>query len=242
MFDSEQAMIRIDMSEYMEKHSVARLIGAPPGYVGHEEGGQLTEAARRRPYSVILLDEIEKAHHDVFNVLLQILDEGRLTDAQGRTVDFKNTVLIMTSNIGSALLQSAAGSGEALTQALRVEMMEALRGHFRPEFLNRVDEIVIFEPLHKKDLGRIVDIQLDRMRKLLADRQLALELVDGSRDFLAEHGYDPVYGARPLKRAIQHYLQDPLAMKVLRGEFLPGDHIQVSAGKDELRFSKTARA
>jgi ATP-dependent Clp protease ATP-binding subunit ClpB len=242
LFDDENALIRIDMSEYMEKHAVARLIGAPPGYVGYEEGGQLSEAVRRRPYSVVLFDEIEKAHSDVFNVLLQILDDGRLTDSQGRTVDFKNTVLIMTSNIGSQLLQLGMEGKDTLDEATRNRVLDALRQHFRPEFLNRVDEIVIFEPLRKKEIGRIVEIQLSRLRKLLEAKRLALELTPAAMAFLAEHGYDPVYGARPLKRAIQKYLQDPLALKVLSGEFIAGDTIKVDAGKGELRFSKTARA
>jgi len=216
LFDDDAAMIRIDMSEYMEKHSVARLIGAPPGYVGYDEGGQLTEAVRRRPYSVILFDEIEKAHHDVFNVLLQILDEGRLTDSQGRTVDFKNTVLIMTSNT------------------------QDLKGTFRPEFLNRVDEIVEFQALQRSDMNAIVDLQVQRLRKLLEEKRLALELADGAREFLAERGYDPAYGARPLKRAVQKYLQDPLAMKVLSGELVPGETVVVDAGKDALRITKKA--
>jgi len=242
LFDDDAALLRIDMSEYMEKHNVSRLVGAPPGYIGYDEGGQLTEAVRRRPYAVVLFDEIEKAHHDVFNILLQILDEGHLTDSQGRKVDFKNTVLIMTSNLGSAQIQSALEGEESLSARARADVLQSLRAHFRPEFLNRVDETVIFEPLKKKDISRIVDIQIERLKKLLSERQLGLELVNGSREFLAEQGYDPAFGARPLKRAIQQYLQDPLAMKVLNGEFIPGDRIQVTAGKDELRFSKTARA
>jgi ATP-dependent Clp protease ATP-binding subunit ClpB len=242
LFDDENALIRIDMSEYMEKHAVARLIGAPPGYVGYEEGGQLTEAVRRRPYAVILFDEIEKAHHDVFNVLLQILDDGRLTDSQGRVIDFKNTVLIMTSNIGSQRIQAAMEGDRPLDDAAKGEVMEGLREHFRPEFLNRVDEIVIFESLRKAQIGKIVEIQLGRLRKLLADKQLSLELSDGAKGFLAERGYDPIYGARPLKRALQKYVQDPLALKVLQGEFVPGDTIQVELAKDALRFGKLARA
>jgi ATP-dependent Clp protease ATP-binding subunit ClpB len=242
LFDDENALIRLDMSEYMEKHAVSRLIGAPPGYVGYDEGGQLTEAVRRRPYAVILLDEIEKAHPDVFNVLLQILDDGRLTDSQGRTVDFKNTVLIMTSNLGGQLLMAGIEGKDRLDEATRARVLDALRGHFRPEFLNRVDEVVVFEPLRREDLGRIVDIQLGRLRKLLDDRRLTLEVTDGAKRFLGEHGYDPVYGARPLKRAIQKYLQDPLAMKVLSGDYVPGDTVSVDAGKGELRLSKPARA
>jgi ATP-dependent Clp protease ATP-binding subunit ClpB len=242
LFDDENALIRLDMSEYMEKHAVSRLVGAPPGYVGYDEGGQLTEAIRRRPYAVVLLDEIEKAHPDVFNVLLQILDDGRLTDSQGRTVDFKNTVLIMTSNLGSQALVAGMEGKKGLDEAARERVMEALRAHFRPEFLNRVDEIVIFEPLKKSDLHHIVDIQLGRLRKLLEDRKLTLEMSEAAKTFLGEHGYDPVYGARPLKRAIQKYLQDPLALKVLSGEYQPGDTVSVDAGKGELRFSKPVRA
>ncbi|WNG46071.1 ATP-dependent chaperone ClpB [Archangium minus] len=238
LFDDDSAMVRIDMSEYMEKHSVARLVGAPPGYVGYEEGGQLTEAVRRRPYTVVLFDEIEKAHPDVFNMLLQILDEGRLTDSQGRTVDFKNTVLIMTSNVGSQALQDGMAGKEELDEATRNDVMGILRQHFRPEFLNRVDEIIIFEPLRKKDIQRIVELQVARMQKLLADKRLTLELTEQAEALLAERGYDPTYGARPLKRAIQKYLMDPLALKVLGGEYLPGDHIVVDAGKDGLTFGK----
>ncbi|HVG60540.1 MAG TPA: ATP-dependent chaperone ClpB [Hyalangium sp.] len=238
LFDDDNAMIRIDMSEYMEKHSVARLVGAPPGYVGYDEGGQLTEAVRRRPYSVILFDEIEKAHHDVFNILLQILDEGRLTDSQGRTVDFKNTVLILTSNIGSQALMEGMAGKETLDERTRGEVMEALRSHFRPEFLNRVDEIVLFEPLKRSEIHRIVDLQLARLQKLMADKRLTLELTDNARNFLAERGYDPTYGARPLKRAIQKYLMDPLALKVLGGEFAPGDNIQADTNADGLVFAK----
>ncbi len=239
LFDSDQALIRLDMSEYMEKHAVARLIGAPPGYVGYEEGGQLTEAVRRRPYSVVLFDEIEKAHHDVFNVLLQILDDGRLTDGQGRTVDFRNTVIIMTSNIGSEQIQRLAGRPGGQMQEIREAALENLRAEFRPEFLNRVDEIVVFRPLTREDIGRIVEIQLSRLRKLLADRRITLELTEIARETIADAGYDPVYGARPLKRAIQRLVQDPLATKVLRGEFKPGDHVVVDEGKGEtLDFRK----
>ena len=238
LFDDETALIRIDMSEYMEKHSVARLIGAPPGYVGYDEGGQLTEAVRRRPYAVILFDEIEKAHSDVFNVLLQLLDDGRLTDSQGRTVDFRNTVLIMTSNLGSQRIQSAMENDQPLDEKTKEEVLDSLREHFRPEFLNRVDEVVIFESLRREDIRHIVDIQLGRMKKLLADRQLTLELTDGAKDLLAERGYDPVYGARPLKRAIQKDLQDPLALKVLKGEFNAGDTVRVEADGDKLKFTR----
>jgi len=243
LFDDEAAMIRIDMSEYMEKHAVSRLIGAPPGYVGYEEGGQLTEAVRRRPYAVILFDEIEKAHHDVFNVLLQILDDGRLTDGQGRTVDFRNAVVIMTSNIGSGQIQRLAGRPGTQQQEIREAALENLRSEFRPEFLNRVDEIVVFRPLSREDIGRIVDIQLDRLRKLLSDRQLTLELSDAARKLVADAGYDPVYGARPLKRAIQRLIQDPLAQRILRGQFKAGDHVLVDEGKEgKLDFSKGARS
>jgi ATP-dependent Clp protease ATP-binding subunit ClpB len=226
LFDDERAMVRIDMSEYMEKHAVARLIGAPPGYVGYEEGGQLTEAVRRRPYSVILFDEIEKAHPDVFNILLQILDDGRLTDGQGRTVDFKNTVIIMTSNVGSHYIQDLGVEDE---EALQDRVMEALRAQFRPEFLNRVDDIVIFHPLSKSQIKQIVDIQLELLRKRLAERKLTIELTDAAKVALAAEGFDPVYGARPLKRAIQRRVQDPLAMRLLDGEFHEGDHILVDA-------------
>jgi ATP-dependent Clp protease ATP-binding subunit ClpB len=221
LFDDEQAMVRIDMSEYMEKHAVARLIGAPPGYVGFEEGGQLTEAVRRRPYSVILFDEVEKAHPDVFNVLLQILDDGRLTDGQGRTVDFRNTVLIMTSNVRSA---------------------QAMTEHFRPEFLNRIDEIVEFHPLSKEQIGEIVELQLRRVEARLAERGLRLELTDEARAVLAEAGWDPTYGARPLKRAIQRMLENPLALRLLEGEFSEGDTVRVDAKDGELTFEKAGAA
>jgi len=232
LFDDEAAMIRLDMSEYMEKHSVSRLIGAPPGYVGYDEGGQLTEAVRRRPYAVVLLDEIEKAHHDVFNVLLQILDDGRLTDGQGRTVDFRNAVLIMTSNIGSAEIQRLGSRPGSNVQEMREAALEHLRAEFRPEFLNRVDDIVVFRPLDRADIGRIVEIQLGRLRKLLADRQITLELSETARVAVADAGYDPVYGARPLKRALQRMIQDPLAARLLKGEFLAGDHVVVDEGND----------
>ncbi|ATB41440.1 chaperone protein ClpB [Cystobacter fuscus] len=238
LFDDDTAMVRIDMSEYMEKHSVARLVGAPPGYVGYDEGGQLTEAVRRRPYTVILFDEIEKAHPDVFNILLQLLDEGRLTDSQGRTVDFKNTVLIMTSNIGSQALQDGMAGKDELDERTREDVLGILRQHFRPEFLNRVDEIILFEPLRKRDIQRIVDIQVGRLQKLLADKRLTLSLTDKAAAVLAERGYDPVYGARPLKRAIQKHLMDPLARKVLGGDYSPGEHILVDADKDGLTFGK----
>jgi len=224
LFDDERALIRLDMSEFMEKHSVARLIGAPPGYVGYDEGGYLTEAVRRRPYSVILFDEIEKAHPDVFNILLQILDDGRLTDGQGRTVDFKNTVVIMTSNVGSHFIQDLQLTDE---DAMRDRVMEALRLQFRPEFLNRVDDIVIFRSLSEDDIKRIVDIQVRLLQRRLAERHLTLELTDRAREIIAREGFDPIYGARPLKRAIQKRIQDPLALKLLEGEIREGEHIRI---------------
>ncbi|NOY55172.1 MAG: ATP-dependent chaperone ClpB [Actinobacteria bacterium] len=233
LFDDERAMIRIDMSEYMEKHTVSRLIGAPPGYVGYEEGGQLTEAVRRRPYSVVLLDEIEKAHHDVFNVLLQLLDDGRLTDGQGRTVDFSNTILIMTSNLGSEFIE--AGSTD---EVVKEQIMNIVRASFRPEFLNRVDEIVVFHRLTAKDLERIVEIQMVHLRDRLATRRIGLELTKEARAWLAEHGYDPTYGARPLKRLIQKQIGDRLALDILEGRFREGDTIHVDAGEDGLMFSQ----
>jgi ATP-dependent Clp protease ATP-binding subunit ClpB len=229
LFDDEQSMVRIDMSEYMEKHAVARLIGAPPGYIGFDEGGQLTEAVRRRPYAVILFDEIEKAHPDVFNVLLQVLDDGRLTDAKGRTVDFKNTVLIMTSNLGAQLLQGEALDSEAGFDLAREQVMEVLKGHFRPEFLNRVDDIVIFRPLGEEQLAHIIDLRLGDLKKLLADRKITLELTEGAKHQLMLTGYDRAYGARPLKRALQKLIQDPLAIKILDGEVLHGDKVLVDA-------------
>ena len=231
LFDDETHMVRIDMSEYMEKHAVSRLIGAPPGYVGYDQGGQLTEAVRRRPYSVVLFDEIEKAHPDVFNVLLQLLDDGRLTDGQGRTVDFRNTVVIMTSNVGSHLVTDVVESADAET--LQKKVMDELRRTFRPEFLNRVDDIVVFHRLLRGELDRIVDLQLERLRKLLRDRDLELELTPAARTFLADEGYDPVFGARPLKRAITRHVQDPLARRLLAGEFAPGDTIVVDRGTGE---------
>ena len=236
LFDDEHALIRIDMSEYMEKHAVSRLIGAPPGYVGYEEGGQLTEAVRRRPYSVVLFDEIEKAHQDVFNVLLQIMDDGRLTDGKGRTVDFKNTVIIMTSNIGSAFLApEMLTTPEDIEQARR-QVMNSLQAHFRPEFLNRVDDIIIFNPLGKEQLARIIDLRLEDLRRLLADRNISLELTDRAKDLLFAEGYDVAYGARPLKRAIQRLIQDPLALKILDGEVLNGDHVIVDAERGKMLF------
>jgi ATP-dependent Clp protease ATP-binding subunit ClpB len=235
LFDDERSLVRIDMSEYMEKHTVSRLIGAPPGYVGYDEGGQLTEAVRRRPYSVLLLDEIEKAHPDVFNVLLQILDDGRLTDGQGRTVDFKNTVIIMTSNIGS---QWILASGES-EDAIEDKVMATVREHFKPEFLNRVDEIIVFHRLTSEHLGRIIDIQLQGLEKRLADRGLALELTDEARRFLVERGYDPAYGARPLKRLIQRMIENELALELLSGTFHEGDVISAELDGDRLRFGKS---
>ncbi len=233
LFDDEQAMVRIDMSEYMEKHAVSRLVGAPPGYVGFEEGGQLTEAVRRRPYSVILFDEIEKAHYDVFNILLQILDDGRLTDSQGRTVDFKNAVVIMTSNIGSPIIQEMAGESR---EATRAKVMEELRAHFRPEFLNRVDDIIMFHSLTLPEIKRIVDIQLERLRARLAERKISLDLTEAAKETLAREGFDPLYGARPLKRAIQNAILNPLSLKLLAGDFHDGDRIRVDAQDGELRF------
>jgi ATP-dependent Clp protease ATP-binding subunit ClpB len=233
LFDDENAMIRLDMSEYMEKHTVARLIGAPPGYVGYEEGGQLSEAVRRKPYCVVLFDEIEKAHPDVFNVLLQVLDDGRITDGQGRTVDFKNTVIIMTSNIGSQFIVDTSDRAERNRR-----VMEALRNHFRPEFLNRVDEIIIFDRLTEKELTKIVDIQLARVLQRLQQQQLELTLSDAARRLLAEEGYDPVYGARPLKRVVQRRLLDPLSLALLEGKFVPGDRIVADVEKGEIVFQK----
>ncbi|MGB5132056.1 MAG: AAA family ATPase, partial [Steroidobacteraceae bacterium] len=236
LFDTEEAMVRIDMSEFMEKHSVARLIGAPPGYVGYEEGGYLTEAVRRRPYSVILLDEVEKAHTDVFNVLLQVLDDGRLTDGQGRTVDFRNSVVIMTSNLGSQVIQELAG--EANYDRMKAAVLEIVGQHFRPEFINRVDDIVVFHPLGKEHIRRIVEIQASYLRKRLSDRDLKLELDTAALDLLGAAGFDPVYGARPLKRAIQHQLENPLAQRILAGSFAPGDTIKVSVKSGELVMRK----
>jgi ATP-dependent Clp protease ATP-binding subunit ClpB len=238
LFDDEHAMIRLDMSEYMEKHAVARMIGAPPGYVGYEEGGQLTEAIRRRPYAVVLFDEIEKAHPDVFNVLLQILDDGRLTDAKGRTVDFKNTVLIMTSNLGSREIQDAEGDEEQVREAV----LQELRANFKPEFLNRIDDIVIFHQLSREQIEKIIDVQLERLRTMLAERNIQLVLDDSARQLLARQGYDPNYGARPLKRAIQTLIQNPLAIKLLSGEILPGQTIKASASGDAMDLKAEAAA
>ncbi|MFA6033470.1 MAG: AAA family ATPase, partial [Myxococcota bacterium] len=234
MFDDESAMIRIDMSEYMEKHSVSRLIGAPPGYVGYDEGGQLTEAVRRRPYAVVLFDEIEKAHHDVFNVLLQLLDDGRLTDGQGRTVDFRNSSVIMTSNLGGRLF----GEPGAARSDIERGVMDELKAHFRPEFINRVDDIIIFNPLGEEQIKSIVDLQIARLAVMLAAKGITLKLSEKARDFLGREGFDPVYGARPLKRAIQRDLMNPLSVAVLKGEFREGDTITADAGKEGITFRK----
>jgi len=243
LFDDEHAMLRIDMSEYMEKHSVARLIGAPPGYVGYEEGGQLTEQIRRRPYAVVLFDEIEKAHPDVFNILLQIMDDGRLTDGKGRVVDFKNTIIIMTSNIGSSYLQAEGLRSEADFDQAVQQVMNQLHAHFRPEFLNRVDDIIVFRPLGKEQLVKIIELRLEDVRRLLAERKISLELTDTAKDLLFTEGYDPNFGARPLKRAIQKLIQDPLALKILDGEILHGDHVIVDADKKarKMRFEISQR-
>ncbi|MBT8107753.1 MAG: ATP-dependent chaperone ClpB [Gammaproteobacteria bacterium] len=238
LFDTDDAMVRIDMSEFMEKHSVARLIGAPPGYVGYEEGGYLTEAVRRRPYSVILLDEVEKAHPDVFNVLLQVLDDGRLTDGQGRTVDFRNTVIVMTSNLGSQMIQEMAG--EEQYEQMKSAVMDVVGTHFRPEFINRVDDVVVFHPLSREHIRKIVDIQLGYLHDRLADRDMRIHLSEAARDKLAEAGFDPVYGARPLRRAIQQQVENPLAQEILQGKFKPGDVIEVGVGDDRLDFQNAA--
>jgi ATP-dependent Clp protease ATP-binding subunit ClpB len=242
LFDDERALVRLDMSEYMEKHSVARMIGAPPGYVGYEEGGQLTEAVRRRPYSVLLFDEIEKAHPDVFNVLLQILDDGRLTDSQGRVVNFRNTVIIMTSNIGSQYIVDAGAQLDARAwEKVEERVRDELRNHFRPEFLNRVDDIIVFRQLSRDDLVRIVDLQLARLEKMLEQRHIKLEVTPQAKALLAAEGYDPVYGARPLKRVIQRLLQNPIALELLEGNFQEGDTIRVERDGDALRFEKVQR-
>jgi ATP-dependent Clp protease ATP-binding subunit ClpB len=238
MFDTDDAIVRLDMSEFMEKHSVARLIGAPPGYVGYDEGGYLTEAVRRRPYSVILLDEVEKAHPDVFNVLLQVLDDGRLTDGQGRTVDFRNTVIIMTSNLGSQMIQEM--TGEDQYDAMKSAVMEVVGTHFRPEFINRVDDVVVFHPLSRDHIRLIVDIQLGYLHERLAERDMQLTLTDAARDRLADAGFDPVYGARPLKRAVQQQIENPLANEILQGKFSPGDSIEIGVDEDGLQFQNAA--
>uniref|UniRef100_UPI0037D9B297 AAA family ATPase n=1 Tax=Vulcanococcus sp. TaxID=2856995 RepID=UPI0037D9B297 len=237
LFDSEEAMVRIDMSEYMEKHAVSRLIGAPPGYVGYEEGGQLTEAVRRRPYAVILFDEVEKAHPDVFNVMLQILDDGRVTDGQGRTVDFTNTVLILTSNIGSASILDLAGD-PARHSEMESRVNEALRAHFRPEFLNRLDETIIFHSLKQEELRQIVELQVQRLAKRLEEKKLGLDLSTAALDWLATVGYDPVYGARPLKRAIQRELETPIAKGILAGQFTGGHTVAVEVQGEALQFEQ----
>ncbi len=244
LFDDEKAMIRIDMSEYMERHSVSRLIGAPPGYVGYEEGGQLTEAVRRKPYSVILLDEIEKAHHDVFNILLQVLDEGRLTDNKGRTVNFKNTIIIMTSNLGAPLIMEKSqritdSNRDVIYQEIKDEVLTLLQKSLRPEFLNRVDEVIVFHPLTREDIKKIVDLQFKYVQKLLEEQQsISIELSEEARDLLADLGYDPAYGARPLKRVMQKILTNELALRILRGDFAPGDHIVVVRHENSLDFVK----
>ncbi len=235
LFDTEEAMVRIDMSEFMEKHSVARLIGAPPGYVGYEEGGYLTEAVRRKPYSVILLDEVEKAHADVFNILLQVLDDGRLTDGQGRTVDFRNAVIVMTSNLGSSLIQEF--SGEKYEQ-MKNAVMEVVSQHFRPEFINRIDDAVVFHALDKEQIRNITNIQIERLRQRLMAKDYTLKIDVEALDYLAEIGYDPVYGARPLKRVLQRELENPLAQAILSGEFLPGSTIHVTRKDNQLLFKR----
>ncbi len=245
LFDDDKAMIRVDMSEYMEKHAVSRMIGSPPGYVGYEEGGQLTEQVRRRPYSVVLFDEIEKAHPDVFHVLLQILDDGRLTDGQGRTVSFKNTVIVMTSNIGTGMVEkdtigfSVLGK-ETKGDDTKQRLLEALKAQFRPEFLNRVDDIIVFNSLTRDHLEKIVEIQLDNVSRMLKDRKIKLEVTAAAKDRIINEGYEPQYGARPMRRAIQRLVQDPLAMKLIAGDFTEGDIVLVDAdaGRDELLISK----
>jgi len=239
LFDDEQAMVRIDMSEYQEKHTVSRMIGAPPGYIGYDEAGQLTEAVRRRPYSVVLFDEIEKGHPEVLNVMLQLLDDGRLTDSKGRTVDFKNTVIIMTSNLGSALIaERTMAEGGAIDERTRRHVMDALREHFRPEFLNRIDEIIFFHALGREHMKRIIDIQIAGLTRRLEERKIHVMLTDAAKDQLVREGYDPSYGARPLKRTIQRRVLDPLALRVLEGDFLEGDAITVDAGADGLTLKK----
>jgi ATP-dependent Clp protease ATP-binding subunit ClpB len=240
LFDDEKNMVRIDMSEYMEKHTVARLIGAPPGYVGYEEGGQLTEAVRRKPFSVILFDEIEKAHHDVFSIFLQIMDDGRLTDSHGRTVDFKNCIIIMTSNVGSQYILDTSGTDEASYERMRQRVLEALRQHFRPEFLNRVDETLVFHALSQEELAQIVDIQVAWLQRRLEDRRIELEFSDEVKKLLAERGYDPVYGARPLKRVIQKMVETPLAKKIMAGEVKDGSRLRLSTDEQGIVFEVTA--
>ena len=238
LFDDEHAMVRIDMSEYQEKHTVSRMIGAPPGYVGYDEAGQLTEAVRRRPYAVVLFDEVEKAHPEVLNVLLQLLDDGRLTDGKGRTVDFRNAVVIMTSNLGSQFIAEATAGGGTIDEGVRRQVTEALRAHFRPEFLNRIDETIVFHALDRQHIAAVIDIQLSGLLKRLADRKIHLTLTPAAKDALVEEGYDPIYGARPLKRTIQRRILDPLALQVLEGAFGEGDHVVVDRGADGLVFTK----
>ena len=240
LFDTDDAMVRIDMSEFMEKHSVARMIGAPPGYVGYEEGGFLTEAVRRRPYCLVLLDEIEKAHPDVFNVLLQVLDDGRLTDGHGRTVDFRNTVLVMTSNLGSEAIQNLTESGRY--DAIKPTVLGVVAKHFRPEFLNRIDDVVVFHPLGREHMTAIAEIQLGSLRARLKEQELGLELSSAATQRLTEQGYDPVYGARPLKRAIQRSIENPLAAELLSGRFHPGDLIRVDVDGEAFKFERVAAA
>jgi ATP-dependent Clp protease ATP-binding subunit ClpB len=235
LFDTEEAMVRIDMSEFMEKHSVARLIGAPPGYVGYEEGGYLTEAVRRKPYSVILLDEVEKAHVDVFNVLLQVLDDGRLTDGQGRTVDFRNTVIVMTSNLGSDMIQELAG--EENYEVMKASVMTVVNSHFRPEFINRIDDAVVFHPLGRAQIRAIAELQIDILQQRLQERDIGLQLSAAALDHIGETGFDPIYGARPLKRTIQSQLENPLAQQIIAGEFGPGDVVQVEVSDGQLIFT-----
>jgi ATP-dependent Clp protease ATP-binding subunit ClpB len=241
MFNDEDALIRIDMSEYMEKHTVSRLVGAPPGYVGYDEGGQLTEAVRRKPYSVVLFDEIEKAHPDVFNIMLQIFDDGRLTDSKGRTVDFKNTLIIMTSNIGSDLILESslkAIEGANNFEETKDKVMEVLRASFKPEFLNRIDETIFFKALNLQQLSKIVDIQMDYLRKLLKDQELTFEITDDAKEFLATQGFSPVYGARPLKRVIRQLVENPLSKKILAQEFKKCDNIKIDLNNDNIVFTK----
>jgi ATP-dependent Clp protease ATP-binding subunit ClpB len=241
LFDDETAMVRLDMSEFMERHTVSRLIGAPPGYVGYEEGGRLTEAVRRRPYSVVLLDEIEKAHRDVFNVLLQVLDDGRLSDNQGHTVDFTNTIIVMTSNIGSQLIQEIGRQGGSEDE-MRDAVKGALEGRFLPEFLNRIDEVIIFHPLDRAQIRKIVDLQIERLQKQLTQANLQLVVSDDARDAIAERGYDPTYGARPLKRVIQQQIQNPLASEILKGEFPEGSAVRVDYRDGEFSFELGAES
>ena len=234
LFDDESNMVRLDMSEYMEKYSVSRLIGAPPGYVGYDEGGQLTEAVRRKPYSVVLFDEVEKAHPDVFNVLLQVLDDGRITDSQGRTVDFKNTIIIMTSNLGSQYLLDGIDADGNISPQAESEVMEELQGHFRPEFLNRLDEIIMFKPLSKNNIGNIIKLMMDDLNKRLADRDIHVALTPNAQDYIEEHGYDPVYGARPLKRFLQKHVETLSAKLILEDKVQQGDTIQIDATDGQL--------